>query len=333
MKTIRMGRLLASLTVVLLVLAGPALAAGLPKHLLPDDVEAVFFIDIKAVLQSGVVKTHALDPLKKALDNQPAAGVILQQLGLDPWKDLSSLTVAVCKIKVAVPEDQPPEADAEVLVFVTGNFDVDKFTKLVKQADNIAASQQDGVAIYEMKEGPQPVFAAFLGAERLVAANRKDRVVAAIGQHAGKKQPTLNKGLAGMLDKVGGKQSMWMAMTLPETVKTILAAVPQVADVAKNIEGVTMGVTLTDSIVTEILVHTTDKGAAADIRRGLEQAKALATVLALNDKDYGTLIADVLNEIRISNDGNSAKVKVDLTPEKIADIVKKIREIRAGNKP
>jgi hypothetical protein len=312
--------------------ATPSRAADVPKNLLPDDTEAVFHINIKAALDSVVVKTFAMDAMKKALDGQPAVGQILQQLGLDPWKDLDSLTVAVCKVNVNVANANPvPNASAEAVLFIDGRFDLEKMTGLVKQINGVVISEHNKITIYEVKEAPEPVYAAFLGKERIIAVNKRERLVAALDQNAGKKQPNLNKPLAGMLDKVNQKQSMWMAMTLPETVKALLAAAPQAADVVKNIEGVTFGVTLRDDILTEILVHTTDKNSAADIRRGLEQGKAAITVLALNDKDYGILIADVLNEVKISNDGNVAKIKVDLTAELVEKFVKQIREIRMKN--
>jgi hypothetical protein len=80
-----------------------------------DEPEVMFSINIKQILGSELVKKHALDLIKAALMTEKNAQEIIKDTGLDPLKDLDSITVSGGNIK-------SPKA----IIVVRGRFDADK---------------------------------------------------------------------------------------------------------------------------------------------------------------------------------------------------------------
>ena len=77
----------------LLALVMPVRAAEVDKYL-PADAEFVSHLNVRQLLDSAVVKKHAVEKLRDLLKGQEHASSVLEALGFDPFKDLTSITGA-----------------------------------------------------------------------------------------------------------------------------------------------------------------------------------------------------------------------------------------------
>src|SRR5262245_23273510 len=71
----------------------PAGAAEVEKYL-PEDAEVVATVNIKQLLESELVKKHALEMIKDAIKNNTGAQKQLSDLGLNPLTDFERVTLA-----------------------------------------------------------------------------------------------------------------------------------------------------------------------------------------------------------------------------------------------
>src|SRR5436190_15642001 len=81
------------LAVLSLGWAIPAGATDIDPYL-PNDTEIVAQLNIRQLLDSPLIKQLVLEHLKNALKSSGEAETIFQELGLDPFTDLSTVTLA-----------------------------------------------------------------------------------------------------------------------------------------------------------------------------------------------------------------------------------------------
>src|SRR6516165_1850557 len=77
----------------LLALVLPARAAE-PDKYLPNDTEAIVVLNVKQILDSPLVKKHLAEKIRDEIKNNAEVSKVLEALGFDPLKDLSSITIA-----------------------------------------------------------------------------------------------------------------------------------------------------------------------------------------------------------------------------------------------
>src|SRR5215831_6496476 len=73
--------------------------AGEVNKYLPNDSDFVVMLNVRQLLNSPLVQKHALADLKTMLKANSEATKHLEALGFDPFKDLTSITLAVCITK------------------------------------------------------------------------------------------------------------------------------------------------------------------------------------------------------------------------------------------
>lgn len=316
----------------LLVLGGnwsSALAAA-PDRLLPDGTEVVLNINLKNLLESEAVKKHALEEIKAALKMNQISD-ILGQLNLDPLKDLHSMTVALGKIKID-PAGGIPQPEGDIFVILRGNFDLDKIHgTLADFARNtpgvLAIAEHAKIKVYEVKEAGEPMYAAFLAKDLMIAANKRGELIAAIDRSKGVKAARLSKEILTALGRTDDKHAIWMAVAMPDNLKALLKNAPMGAEIADKLEGLSLGATVKDDVKAQLEIHTTDKDTAARVRTAVDQGKALLTLAALEHKDLGPLLSDILSAVKIGNKDKAVTVRVEVDAETIDRLVKKLKEL------
>src|SRR5262249_17914363 len=98
-----------------ILLACPISGADADKFL-TNDAEVVAFINVRRVLDSDLVKNSLLEELKRALKRSGSAHEIFTAGGIDPFKDVASVTFCG-PARFAF----PPRG----LTIVRGSFDLD----------------------------------------------------------------------------------------------------------------------------------------------------------------------------------------------------------------
>jgi len=298
--------------------AAPALAEA-PKldPLVPADAEIVVSFNVRQMLDSPLIKKHALKEMKDALQKNEHANQALKAVGLDPFKDVSSVVIT----------GTGGTAANKVLVVVRGNFDPEKVhTTIVaedkKNPGKVKVLKEGDTRLYEIHAEGKPAYAAFADKGTLVVSPSKEYALEAV-KNAGKKAAKPNKELAQALARVRGNDALWLAVVITDEMKKAMEKNPQTASIAPKLESVTGSVNLTADLTANVLIHTTDAKAAAELRKMINQVKPLLAVVAQSNEEVGPMVGELLNNLKISADKTDVDISLKVTQETIEKATKK----------
>jgi hypothetical protein len=275
----------------------------------PADAEVIVSIDVSQILDSEIFKKYAKEELEKALLNEKVKKE-LDGIGLDPLKDVHKLLIT------SAGTEKP-----KVLIVAYGKFDVDKMKAAAEKAakdkpDELKIATEDGKTIYEGKGGDGKDFYAYLdpNGETVLASTEKDYLMAAIAN----KSEGPSKEMKEVLDKVGGKESIWLAALITKEIKKQMASTPQAKDLAPKLEAVTGTINVANDVVTNLVIHTTDAKAAADVKKILNQIKPLLTLAAQGaGEDAAPVLSEVVDNLKITTEENSVKLSLKVSEDLI----------------
>src|SRR5436309_1122054 len=123
------------------VLASTSVAAAELDPYLPDDTVLVVSVNIHQILDAALVKKYLMPEAEKNLNRNGDTKKILELLGLNPFKDLSSVTFA-----------SPGSADNKKvpgLIIVRGHFDS---AKIQSAADQFASSNPTKLLVHKLDD-------------------------------------------------------------------------------------------------------------------------------------------------------------------------------------
>lgn len=308
---------------LLLSFAVPASAAT-PDKLLPADSDVVIQVNVKPLLDSGVVKKHALEEIKTAIKDNAKAGEILRQLNFDPLKDVTAVTMSMSLSNAKQPD---------FLGILRGTFDVDKIhAELAKHTDKVASSEYGSLKVYENKEAGQSGYVSVLDKGTVVVSNKKTYVHNAIDHAKASGASNLKKELQSALEQTDDKQTIWMAVGMTDTLKKLAQAAGQGAPGIEALEGMTLGLVVKDDVSLEfnLLARNADeaKQMAPLLEQGLDQGKAMVPFLTRGDKALADVITDILATTKVSADGKKVKTRSNISSENVEKLVKKAKEAR-----
>jgi hypothetical protein len=299
--------------------AAPALAQA-PKldPLVPADAEFVVNFNVRQMLDSPLVKKSALKEMKDALQKNDQAKQALNAIGLDPFKDVNSVVVTGLGSSSA----------NKVLVVVRGTFDPDKVHTAAaahaeKNPGKLKILKEGATRVYEVQAEGKPAYAAFADKGTLVVSPSKEYALEAV-QNAGKKAAARpNKELAQALSKVGGAETLWLAVVITDEMKKAMEKNPQMANIAPKLESVTGSINLTADLAAKVLIHTTDPKAAAELRKMINQVKPLLAVVAQSNEEVGPVVGELLNNLKITTDKTTVDISLKVTEEALEKATKK----------
>lgn len=311
---------LAVLAVALCVVAGPTQAAPRPAPgavkgvkvdpLVPTDSENLMAFEIRKVLGAKMVKAQ-VPMLKMLVKGNDDVNTLLTQIGLDPFKDIDSITVS-----------NKGSNGANVLIVVRGRFQPDKIhTAASKYAkanpDKLSISKVGGVQVYKAETDNQPLVAAFADKNTLVATTSKANTLKYV-KIAGKAGGRLNKALGSAVSGLSGKEGVWIASVITDEMKKAMSSNPQLATVAPKLKSMSAGVTLgDDNALAEIKINTSDTRAAAQVKKLLMQAKPLLQLIAQNNEQAGPFLGELLDNLKITTDKSTVLLTLKVTEKLI----------------
>lgn len=306
-------RVLAGMVLLASFLISSLCPAAELDAMVPPDAEVVMKLNIKQVLDSALIKKYALDPIKGALKS-PEAQQMIQATGLDPLKDLDSVTVTAAGTKMP-----------KVLIVVRGRFDAEKInTAMAAQAkkDMTLKSSKDGkLTIWEAKKDQNPLYTTVASPGALAMSTDKSYLVKSVGDE-GRSKPGAD--LQTAVNKVPGKESFWVAGIITPEMKKQLETNPQTKKYASTVKSLTGGLTLTDAFQLNIQVHTTDPKVANELKMTMEGLKPLLQLMAMQggNEQVGTLVKEVLDGLKINTQETTLKVDLNVN-EELIDKIKK----------
>jgi len=306
----------------------PTRSAYVPNAL-PAETEQVMYVNIKQMLESDIMKKFALGQVKQALGGENAQKV-LEEIGLDPLKDLNKATVGLWGTDAN---------NMNAVAVITGKFDADK---LLKAAEKYAKDSGDKIAIIEegkyklMKitgssDQGKPFYASVANETTMVGGSDKKLVVTALAAVADKAKPVLNKSLATLVLKQDEKASMWFCgLTEGKLGEVNVPEIPGVdgAALKKSLGKMsTMGLTvrLGADVNLNITMGMKDADAADEfsvtLGKLIDLAKTFLPILGQQQPQAEALIKDFTNTLKAESKDKDVTVKLKLTAEAIGKAV------------
>jgi hypothetical protein len=316
---------------MLLALALPASGAEVDKYL-PDDTEAVQVINVRQLRDSALMKKHAREKLEKALKGVEELQKVLDELGLDPFKDIDSF----------IQTGSGGNKVENSLYMVHGKFNAAKLharaKKLTEDMPNLLqVSEVDGNQLYQVNlPFPLPpnmssLYAALVDEKTAAASFSKDYILEVFDKKAGKKKTTLRKDVQELIEQVDGKQTMWVVAFRDAYLKGPIKdlkeqpGIKEFVGFLEKIDRASGGITVTDEIKARFTLVAVDAGAAKDISNLIE--KGLATVKEWNagGATEKAVLDALVKEVKVATKDDVVTLTAGVSREdveKIADMIK-----------
>ncbi len=302
-----------------LALLLPASRAADVDPYAPPDSEWVMRINVKQLSEAPVVQKSAGDALRAALTGKPDLLVPLVTLGVDPIKEVDTLSAAGS----GLPEDK------KALLVVRGRFDTDKLRKtalgLAKDQPKTWKVHKAGeTTVYEVSDKAGQVQANLvLGGDGTAFVSTDRKLVTAAAAHDATKPAKVSDALRKLVEKADAKDDVWMASVTPKHVRDLLNKSPYTSAIGEDVTAFTGRVKAGDGLKIAFNVHTKGKKTAEEVAGLLDAAKGFASTGAENIGGVGPLLAALVDACKTSTDGGTATLSGELSAEEVAKALKR----------
>lgn len=298
-----------------------ARAAAKPDRLTPSDAEMVVQVNVRRMLQTPLVKKHALDPLKALLERRTETRQLLRAAGLDPFKDID--TIALCM------SGRPLGGAGKLLVVVRGSFTPDKVRTAAgdyakKHPARLKSIKNGDLPMWEIHSDDKSFYAAFADNKTLVmTATKKD--TAAVVQRTGQAPQQPSAAMQAALAHLKGDEDLWLALVATEEIKQLLKSDNTSKDFAAALQSVTGALELSDDAQFGLVVHTNSAEAAAQIKGKLDELMPLFAFLGAGKDKSGQIAKEMIDNIKLKTEKNDVSIRLHITDAQIEKAHKKDR--------
>lgn len=299
------------LTVSALVAAPRQVHAVDVDKLVPADVENVVSVQFKQVLEAPILKKFGVDGLLRlAVESNDDAQKIIKATGIDPFRDLDSLTIGSAG---------NPEKGIKAFVVLRGKFNPDKISKTVEEK-----AKESGTELKKIREGSfdiwtaaaqgQEVFLAFVDNNAIVASTVKEQVVTAL---KGGRTDDFTGIMKETLSKISSKDIFWSVGMITDEARKQMANNEQFKEIGENLNAITVSLNLTDVAKMTMVGYTKDEKTATKIKdlitqQGIPFAKLMsAGADAKNAKNVNKVLDALKIEAKEKEIGVSITVSED----------------------
>jgi hypothetical protein len=316
-------------TVIVTGFSTASARAAEPDKLLPASSDSVLQVNVRQILDSDISKKYALEPLKQLLDGNDAKK-ILTELGLDPLKDIDQLIMG---------GSGTSKDDAKVLFIVHGKFNVDKLmnaaeTQTKKDPDSYSKIKEGNTTIYKalFPNTDQPVYAAILDENTIVAATEKKMITTAVKANDGNEPANIKGELATLIKKIDSKSSIFAATIVKgklDEVKipgggNLPVDLTAFQDLIPKIETLSFAVQVKSDVNVEITLGMKNENAAGDFQTAfdefMKQVKPLIQIAGAAEPRAKPVI-DILGTIKSSTKNKDVIIVGKVTGANIAKMV------------
>lgn len=313
-------------TAALCVAVAPVRAADIDP-VLPAETESVMVVNLRQVIDANLIKKYVLGQLKQVMAGNDAAKQ-LQELGLDPLKDIDRVTVG----------SWGEGEDANVVFVVRGKFDLEKMFAAAE-----AKAKTDGDKVKIVSEGkyklvqvttdnmPKPAFITFADDKTIVGSLDKKLVVAAADKAKEGGKPQLSKELSSLVLKQDDKASLYVCGTvakdrikgLPPGIGGGIPGVDaaKLGEQLKTLRAFAMTLRLTDDVALEIDFGMADDDAANEFGQTLSQlvgtAKGFLPLITGQQPNLKPLVEELNNTLKSGVKGKDVNLTLRLSGDAI----------------
>jgi hypothetical protein len=281
--------------------------------LIPADAGFVVSIHLKQALDAPLIKKHAEGPLNAVLGKETPLGKLAEAAGLDPRKDVETLTVA------GVADLDKPRW----LAVLRGRFDTDKILSVVaaqakEHAETLKVIKDGNLQMIAVKdkEGKRSFYAAFADSRTLVVSSTQAQTAAVVAR-ANKAAERVSKEMQAALGKLNSKDAITAALVITDEMKKAVKNSQQgaaAAEVVDPVEAVTAGVELTDAANVTIAIHTQDEAGAALVRKKLDEIRPVLNFLIPQDGSAAG-VKEILDTLKIANEKSAVTITLSVTED------------------
>jgi WD40 repeat protein len=298
----------------------PARTPG-PERYLPGDTSLVVSFNVRQFLGSELAQRYALQPLRQAMAG-PEAQRVLKDLGLDPLRDVTRVTVAV---GAGGPE--------KPLILVRGMFDRREFEARAfdfarENPERLRAVREADGPVYEVVNAGQPgqsLFVATLDADTVAASPDRAAVLQARSQ-GHRKGVSLGRVMQDLIAAADDRTSLWLAATPQALAEKMPLPNPQVRQEIEKVAAVTGSVNVTGDVRLDIVLTASTDDAARDLSRkleeGLTQVKG-ALPLLLGQQEEMKPVIDLVNSLKLSTKDKTITLQGGLSASEIESALRK----------
>jgi hypothetical protein len=294
--------------------AGPARSADVDPYL-PNESELVLSVNIDQLLNSALGKKYLRAAIEEALKGNGQIQEVLKYLELDPFKDVSRVTVALSS----------GAADTG-FVIVNGKFNREKIAQLAQQVaaerkDKFKIHRDGGATIYEgTSQENKPIFASFISDSTLLMSGDKDslRNTNKIGKP--------KKELVALIQKADARQTAWIA-ALPAVAGALPVEDQAQQKAIEKIDGMVGSLRVENGARLEFHVLNQTPQAALAINRILIDVTTglkLVAPNAIKERPELAPLFEILAAMRTLVRGNSVTITADMSAGQIENLAKQL---------
>jgi hypothetical protein len=280
--------------------------------------ELVLHINVRQVLNSAALKKGAIDAMKEAIDKDATAKMVFENIGLDPLKDIDSITLSGLA---------PAPKDVKGVLVVRGKFNL---AKIQNAAEKFAAdkptelklSKSDGLQLYEIKAKENNAVAAFADSTTLVVGSSKELTLDAV-KRFGRRSARVSKDMELALTKFTGKESLSLALVFNEELRKLIGKAPGAAEIATKLKTVTGTLALSDTATLGVIVLADDEEAATILQGLIKQGLTLAELVATGDDKVGPLLGEFLKATKLVQQKTTVSLTLTVTEDLLQKAMKK----------
>jgi hypothetical protein len=282
----------------------------------------VLSLNVDQLMNSPLGKMYVRGAIEKALKDNPQGADILKMAELDPFKDVSRVTLAMWNKDNA-------------LVIVGGKFNRDKIADLAAKAAadqpaKVKIHKTDAGAIYELAEDDKKsTFTVFASDSAILMSPDKNLLTDLMGKTSSK-TGKVKKELAALIAKSDAKQTLWMA-ALPAITSAIPLPSdnPQQKQAVEGLESITGALNVANNAKLVLSLTSKNPQAAQALNKQIIDGVNLVKLFlpsAAKDKPEIVPLLDVINTIRTLNKGKTVTITAEMTGEQIEKAVKSVQK-------
>ncbi|CAN5231170.1 hypothetical protein BH11PLA2_BH11PLA2_21650 [soil metagenome] len=332
-------------SLVVLLFLFPALQAADLDVLLPENSEQVTYVNVKRLAASTIVKTMLMKEIKERL-KETEVPKWLKVAGIEPWKDIDTISMAVnqprpnrkdAADKKADEEVDPQKKRSEVQMFfiMRGKFDGEKFFATAEKAiadfgDIVSMVKEDGLRMVRIKGKNGPEFFITMVDEQTIVGATKTQLLHDAVKQADKKEakPAVKQELAALVKTLDDKAVFYQAQVIDgKDVAEGLRENPLTDDLdtlKKQVAEMT-SYSLTARVDSEVAFEfsTAMKTKAAaeefgETAKGMvEKGRGLLPLLAATAKEFTSIVNDLKKHMKVTVTGDIVKLSARITGNSI----------------
>jgi len=302
----------------------PDVAASVEvEKFLPKETDVIVSVNIRQILDSELVKTHALELIKSSISGSKDAQEAIKVMGLDPLTDINRLSFGM-----GIEDIGNPRAS----LVIEGKFNIKKIqdemeTLAKNDPKQYGVEKVGGKTLYRIAPSNQsPFYIALLDSATIVTTTQKEQAATAFDAVQGTTAIAVRKEVLDLLKKADANASLFLVAHSKGKLQNLPLIDNEMKRVLNQIQTLTVEVRVTRdaSLGITLVTGTLDeaKSMAMLIAGGLDLAKVQVKVAVTQQPELQP-ISDLVNSMAAEQKEKTITVTGKVSGESLGKLLKK----------